>query len=74
VAALAAVALARPRLALRRRHRVLENGRADVDVEGEADGVAGAVAGAVADDVDDVVGGEDLIVGESMLFQRGIRC
>jgi hypothetical protein len=32
------------------------------------------VAGAVADDVDDVVDGEDLTVGESELFQCGIRC
>ena len=32
------------------------------------------MAGAVADDVDDVVDGEDLTVGESELFQRGIRC
>ena len=32
------------------------------------------MAGAVVDDVDDVVDGEDLAVGESVLFQRGIQC
>ena len=62
VAALATVALARPRLARRQRR--------EVDAEGEADGVAGAVV----DDVDDVVDGEDLAVGESVLFQHGIQC
>ena len=50
--------------------RVLGDGGVDVEGEGEADGVAGAVA----DDVDDVVDGEDLTVGESELFQGGIQC
>jgi hypothetical protein len=47
--------------------RVLGDGGVHVEGEGDADGVAGAVA-------DDVVDGEALTAGESVLFQRGIQC
>ena len=72
VTALAAVA--RPCLRGGGHGRVLGDGGVDVKGEGEADGVAGAVADDVADDVaDGVVDGEDLTVGESVCFQRGIQ-
>ena len=46
---------------------VLGDGGVDVEAEGVADAVAEGVA-------DGVVDGEDLAVGESVLFQRGIQC
>ena len=51
--------------------RVWGDGGVDVEVEGEAGGVADGVADDVADGV---VDGEDLTVGESVHFQRGIQC